>query len=204
MSERGKPRLLTDGEAKTSLAVRLGKRVDRLRQIDARLGFRPYRVFLVWTTWDGIERGEGDQRVVCRAPLLPVPLVQDLTSLTKTKFSAGKYPTGSLRISEIATCYTAEVLAGRVLPDKPEDQVPHPYQFFYEVVMDGRLGCEPERRRFNLSSEPWLDAENFQWVLVLEKTTGDMARDGKPVPEPVVPPENPWVTRKLPAPDDDF
>lgn len=204
MSDKGRPRLLSDGEASTSLADRLSKRVDRLRQINARLGFRPYEVFLVWTKWDGTERGDGDQSIVCRAPLLPIPLVQDLTSLSKSKFSAGKYPTGSLRISEISTCYKPDLLAGRVLPDAGEDQVPHPYQFFYEVVEDGRHGCAPERRRFNLVSEPWLDAENFQWVLVLEKTTGDMARDGKPVPEPVVPPENPWATRVLPKPDDDF
>ncbi len=204
MSERGRPRPISPAEAKSSLAARLGRRVDRLRQVDARLGFRPYQVFLVWTKWDGDERGEGSQSVVARCQLLPAPVVADLTALSRGKFSAGKYPTGAIRVSEISTSYTTEHLTGKVLPDRGEDQVPHPYQFFYEIVEDGRNGKEPSRRRFSLTSEPFLDAENFQWVIVLDKTSGDMGNDGKPVAKPVVPVEDPWRTRQLKAPDDDF
>ncbi len=203
MSSKGRPRQLSPGEAKTSLAARLAGRVDRLRQIDVRMGFRPYQVFFVWTTWDGPERGDGNQRVVCRKPMLPNPVVQSMDGLSKFNGGGGNYPVGSVRLTEVSACYTLEMLKGIVLPDNPEDRVPHPYQFFFEIVEDGRHGPEAERKRFNLAAEPHLDSGNFQWVLVLAKSSGDMGRDGKPVNEPVVPPVDPWVAG-LEAPDDDF
>jgi hypothetical protein len=204
VTQKGRPRLISPGEAKSSLASKLASRVDRLRQIDTRLGFRPYQVYLVWTKWDGDERGDGDQRVVCRAPLLPNPMVQSLDALNKVSSGAGRYPAGTVRVTEVSATYTLEMLTGKVLPDRPEDQIPEPYQFFFEVVEDGRHGCEPDRKRFALAAEPHLDAGNFQWILVLQIMNGAMARDGNPVPAPVVPPVDPWQTRKLDAPDDDF
>ena len=209
---KSNPRLrpLTPAQAKQSLAARLGKTVDKFRQVEARLGFRPYQVFLTWTTWDGDERGDGNQRVVARIPLEPTPVVSDLSALRQQGFSAGRALVGDVRLTEVSADYPLEVLLGNVIPDRGQDQVPEPFHFFYEIVEDGRH-CPPkgggdERKRFNLAAAPYLDAENFQWILVLGKMMGDMDRSGNPVNEPAKPIENPWRTRKLEQPpeDDDF
>jgi hypothetical protein len=198
--DRRKPRPLTAGEARNSLANRLSRVVDRARQIDVRVGNRPYQVHLVWTKWNGDERGEGVQEVVCRQQLVPTPVVEDLTSITFSPFGAGLLPVGSVRVTEISASYRLEYLRGLVLPDR-EDQVPHPYDFFYEIVEDGRHECPPaERPRFRVYGHPYLDAKNQQWVMVLERTSGEMGKDGKPVNAPVVPPGDP---RDATPPEDD-
>ena len=205
------PRLrpLTPAQAKNSLAARLAKTVDKARQIEVRLGMRPYQVFMVWTTWEGDERGDGNQRIVARIPMTPTPKVSDLTALRQNAFSAGRALVGDLRLTEVSANYPLEVLMGNIIPDRGEDEMPHPYHFFYEVVEDGRH-CPPgegdERKRFSLEAAPFLDAENQQWILTLGKMSGDMQRDGTPRNEPAKPIENPWRTRKLEAPpgDDDF
>lgn len=201
MSKR--PRNLTSAEARNSLANRLSRVVDRGRQVDARLGNRPYQVFLCWTKWGGEERGEGLEEVVCRIPIVPTPVVADLTSVSLSPFGGGILPVGSVRVTEISVTYSLETLAGRVVPGK-EDQVPHPYDFFYEVVEDGRHElCEgkPIRPRFRLLSTPFLDAPKQQWVIVLERQSGDMGKDGKPTKAPVHPPKDPWSIE--PPPDED-
>lgn len=197
-----KPRILSPSEAKNSLAARLGRVVDRVRQVDVRLGNRPYNVFLVWTKWNGDERGEGIQEVVCRCPIVPTPVVKDLTNLALSPFGAGVLPVGSVRVTEVSASYSLEVLFGRIIPDRPEDRVPHPYDFFYEVVEDGRHESAPLRGRYRLLSTPHLDAANQQWVMVLERESGDMGRDGKPVNKPVVPARDPRF-EGLEAPEDD-
>lgn len=201
---RGPFRPLTAGEARASVASRLTRITDRARQVEVRLGFRPYNVYLVWTKWNGEERGEGVQSIVTRCALTPTPVVQDLTSVSLSPFGAGVLPEGSFRIREVSARYTVEQLKGRVVPDQGEDQVPQPYDFFYEVVEDGRHECPPSQRpRFRLFAEPFFDAPNQQWVLVLARQSGDMGKDAKPVSDPVVPPEDPWRTRRLLPPDDD-
>lgn len=202
-------RPLTPAQAKQSLASRLGKTVDKGRQIQARLGYRPYRVFLTWTQWDGTERGDGEQEVIARMEILPTPVVADLTALHQQGFSAGRTLVGSVRLTEVSTSYALETLLGTVIPERGEDQIPEPFHFFYEIVEDGRH-CPPEgdeRKRFNLSAAPFLDAPNHQWVLVLDKMEGDMKRDGTPRNEPAEQvPDNPWRTRRLEQPpeNDDF
>jgi hypothetical protein len=195
-----KLRPLSPKEARNSLANRLGKTVDRVRQIDARLGNRPYQVFLVWSKWEGDERGDGNQRVICRHELEPTPVVSDLTALQKRPMSVGVTLDGSVRITEVSTSYTADVLAGQTIPEPVEDQVPQPYDFFYEIVEDGRH-CNPaERKRFRLSTAPFLDAPNQQWILMLQKMSGDMGRDGKPQDVIPDPPKDVWETRQIEPP----
>lgn len=201
-----KLRPLTQGEAKTSLAARLGRIHDRTRQVNVRLGFRPYRVFLVWTKWNGAERGEGVQEVMRRCELLPTPLVQDLSSVALSPYGAGVLPVGSVRIREVSPRYSLELLMGRVYPEEGEDQVPQPYDFFYEVVADGRhlkAGEKEPRARFRVMATPFFDAENQEWSLVLERQSGEMDKEGQPVAEAVDPPVDPWSARELPRPEDD-
>lgn len=198
-------RPLTENQAKNSLAAKFGRLADRVRNIGTRLGLRPYRVFLTWTKWTGPERGDGQESVVCRLEILPTPVVSDLSALRLNPFSGGRYPVGSVQVTEVSTSFPLEYLTGEVVPDRPEDQVPEPYEFFYEVVEDGRSGAAPERKRFNLASSPNLDAEGMQWTFNLERTSGDMdSKTGNPVHELPDPPADPWRTRKLTPPDDDF
>lgn len=168
-----------------------------------KLGFRPYQVFLVWTKWTGDERGDGYERVICRTPLLPIPEVLDLTAVAKQTGGAGRYRAGSVRLNGISMSYTQELLEGKVVPEKREDEVPEPYEFFYEIVEDGRHGPQPLRGRFVLTSTPFLDVANQQWTLTLDKQSGDMGRDGQPVNDPIQPPEGDPLTRRLVPPDED-
>lgn len=203
MSTNGRgPKLLTPEQAKNSLAARMVKTVDRARQVEVRLGFRPYNVFLVWTKWSGVERGEGVELVVRRCPILPTPIVEDLSAVSRSPFSAGTLPIGSIRVRSISATYSQDYLEGKTFPDTGEP-VPEPYDFFFEVVEDGRHGREPDRARFRLAATPMLDAGESEWLVLLERQSHDMKRDGQPPTEPVEELGDPWKTRKLRAPEED-
>jgi hypothetical protein len=131
-------------------------------------------------------------------------MVEDLTALASNPFSAGKYPVGSIRVREISGRYTVAQLEGRMIPEEDEEEVPQPYEFFYEIVEDGRHEANPRRQRFRPASAPFFDAENQQWVIVLERTSGDMGTDGRPENDDEEPaPPDPWRSRELEAPSDD-
>lgn len=204
MSSGRGPKILTPTEAAGSLAARMAKRVDRARQIEVRLGLRPYNVFLVWTKWNADERGEGRETIICRTPLLPTPIVEGLDGVSSQAYSGGKLPVGSVRVRNVSATYSQDVLEGKVIPELG-DSIPEPYDFFYEIVEDGRharAGIAPERQRFNLSATPALDAGEAEWVLSLERASRDMNRDGSPPVEPVAK-LDPWRSRQLQRPDDE-
>ena len=102
-----------------ALAQRLQPTVDRLRARMTRFGLRPYQVFMVWTRWSGIERGEGAERELARIEIVPRPKVDDLTRVSLSPFSAGILPVGSLSISEVSGMLTADNLRGYAVPGKP-------------------------------------------------------------------------------------
>lgn len=180
---------LAPGRAKRTLVSRLAPVADRVRQIATNLGARPLRVFLVWTTSGGYERGAGEEEELLRAEILPTPVVSDLSALALTPFSAGKYPVGTIRVTEVSLDrFTADVLTGARLPGAPLGLFKHPVSgepvpaervsFFYEVAEDGRGDDPPARRRFRLFGEPHPNAENVEWILFLERTAENRARDG--------------------------
>lgn len=173
-----RPRPLSPLEARQTIASRFGPRADRLRQIATRMGVRPYRVFLVWTKATGEERGEGTTKEVARREILPTPRVQSLDAVTFNPFHAGVAPVGSVRIDRISATMTADELRGLIVPERPEGSVPEPYDFFYEVVEDGRGDPRPTREKFRLLSEPFRRAGKVDWTLMLERVSGDRARDG--------------------------
>lgn len=174
-----RPRNLSAVEARRTLAHRLAPRVDRLRQFATKFGIRPYRVFLVWTLWSGIERGEGTERVVKRIELLPTPKVTDLTAVATSPFSAGTLPLGSIRVEEIsAFTYTQDVLVGKAYPDGHEDAIPEDVSFEYEVVEDGRGDPQPVRAKYRVSTTPYRAAGRVQWMVLLERVSEDNNRDG--------------------------
>ncbi len=172
-----KPRPLTPAQASRSLLARFAPKVDRLRQLGVRFGARPYRVFLVWTKWSGLQRGEGVESEHRRCEILPSPKVQNLDSLTATIAATGTTPTGTIRLTEVSACFSFDQLSGHLFPYQPT-KTPDPYDFFYEVVEDGRHDPRESRRKFRVSSPPSLDAENVQWVVMLERESEDRDRDG--------------------------
>jgi len=206
-------KLLSAQEARQTLASRLASTANRLRARYTTFGLRPYVVELVWSRWTGGERGEGNERVLLRLPLLPIPKVEDLASINKVLFSAGTLPVGTVRISQLNPLLTADAMLGKTMPcDCQElrdavmagraarnlnleavkfEETPEPYEFFWEIHEDGRTlpitgpHSQPVRHRFRPLSEPFLQADRFQWNILLERVSEDYGRDGKPKPFPI-------------------
>lgn len=204
MSGGGRLRQLTAEQARQTLVHRLTPLADRLRQRLTDMGLRPYSVALTWTRWEGRERGEGREVVARRLPLLPNPFVEDLTGVSLQPYTAGLLPVGSVRVSRISARYAQDLLMGLVMPcdeqasfeqqiagGPPLDltakaiatkSVPEPYDFFYEVVEDGRSneGRPSPRPRFRPLSNPFRKADSQEWAILLERVSEDMGRDGQP------------------------
>ena len=172
-----KPNPLTAERARRSLAHRLGKRVDRIRQLATRLGIRPYRVFLVWTKFTGEERGEGNEGLIKRLEILPTPKLIDLSNVTFSPVAVGTLPIGAIRLERVSVSFTEDVLMGRQVPEAHEVP-PEPYDFFYEVVEDGRGDNPAERKKFRMVGTPHRHAGGVHWRLTLERISEDMKRDG--------------------------
>jgi hypothetical protein len=101
------------------LAQRFAPTVDRIRQRTVvRFGLRVYDVSLVWTRWNGRERGEGDEVEIARVPIVPRPMIEDLSTVNFNPFAAGLLPQGAVRISQITTRLTADNLLGLTVPPK--------------------------------------------------------------------------------------
>lgn len=168
-----KPRPLTPAEASRSVVARLGKTADKVRQVATKLGARPYRVSLVWSRWDGEERGEGTKREVKRIEILPTPRITSLDALSFNPFHAGVYPIGSVRVDEISTSLTEDQLRGLTFPVDAEEEVPESFDFWWELAYDGRDGREVRPQKYRILSPPYFDAENVQWKVSLERVSGD-------------------------------
>lgn len=200
-----RPRPLSPEQARRTLAHRLAPRIDRVRQLATRLGIRPYRVWLVWTKWSGVERGEGTEREIGRIEILPTPKVRSLDNVAAQFFSGGVLPVGSIRLTEISALYTQDQLTGLAVPPDPdfvEDNVPprrstaiqvsespkpslrslpEPFDFYWEVHEDGRGDDPPQHNKFRLAAWPHRDAGNVQWSVLLERISVDEGRDGMSV-----------------------
>lgn len=195
----GKLRPLTPFEARNTLAHRLSPRVDRLRQVATRFGIRSDRVFLVWTKFTGLERGEGEEQEVQRLEILPTPRVHDLTSISLNPLTGGILPAGSVRVDRISARFNDDILQGRVPPGSAErgKRTNEPFDFFYEIVADGRsdaplVGCgdvheaelvsggptKAARARFRPASMPERREGGVEYSIVLERISEDRTAEG--------------------------
>ena len=176
-----RPRPLQPFQARRSLANRLYPIADRLRQFCTTFGIRPYRVFLVWTTFDGDERGEGTEREIARHELLPTPKIAELTSLAENAYSAGVLSTGTLRVDKISAGFTAAELTGLAVPGmNQQPDMPPRVDFWYEVREDGRGTDQPVPLRFRLSGVPYRAAGKVSWTVMLERQDEATGMDGVP------------------------
>ncbi len=187
-----RPRPLNPIEATRTLANRLGKRVDNLRQFSTKFGTRSKRVFLVWTKVTGEERGEGDENILYRIELLPTPRVSELTAVSRRPLIEGSLSDGGVRVDEISVYrYTEDMLRGLVVPGEPgqpgtpiapvgAERLTNPrIDFFYEIVDDGRQGeGRAARQRFQLIGYPARLESRVQFAVFLQRSSADMGRDG--------------------------
>jgi hypothetical protein len=194
-----RPRPLSSGvAARGTLAQRLTRRVDRVRQLATKFGTRSRRVFLVWVQSTGPEVGAGNEVDFARRELLPTPRVADMTSLSRRPMWTGPVADGSLRVDQIsAGWYTEDHLRGIKVPEEygnPREaanypgatvggtlvrpRVREPMTFFYEVVEDGRGDDPPARTRYKLGSSPWRNETGAQWGVILEPMSTSTDRSG--------------------------
>jgi hypothetical protein len=162
-----------------------------VRQIATDLGVRPYRCFLTWTVWagpTGVERGEGNERIYARMEILPTPRVRSLDRVSFSMFHAGTMPVGSIQVDRISVVqFTRDVLLGKSFPNNPlpfgeifgEKHIPQPYEFFWEVIEDGRGDNPAKRERFRPLNSPERRAGKVDWTIMLERISLDRTRDDK-------------------------
>jgi len=176
-----RPHPLQPFQAKMTLANRLRGPVNRVRQIATDLGVRPYRVFLVWTTFDGEERGEGSEYELARVEILPTPKIGELTSLGMNPYSQGFASTGSLRLEKISAGFTQPQLMGLEVPGRGQLQnMSNNVDFWYEMREDGRGGDQPVPLRYRLASSPYRAAGKVSWSVMLERQDEATQMDGLP------------------------
>lgn len=176
-----RPRPLQPFQAKRTLANRLTRVADNLRQFATTFGVRPYRVFLVWSAFDGEVRGEGTEREIARVELLPTPKVAELTSLQENPYVAGVLATGTVRVDKISAGFTAAQLTGLEIPGKGQDfDMPKNIDFWYEMREDGRGGDTPIPQRYRISAVPFRAAGKVSWSVLLETQNEATGVDGVP------------------------
>lgn len=169
---------LEDFNYKDSMLGELFECVDYIRQIPVDLGARPYRVFLVWTRWSGEDRGEGVESLVREEEILPVPKVQEISSVQLQLLDIGTDEQGSLQISQISPRYTENQLLGR---HQDGSGVSRNETFSWEVRLDkGDVSDLKKRRRFMIKGVPSFKADSLQWTVNLIRAGSDREHDGRP------------------------
>ena len=166
---------ITDEDYQCSIGVRLQPVIDRANRLTHELGFRPYRVFLVWA-----ERNRNREFVeVFRKELIPVRLVA-LDAVDLDLSQAGLQPEGGVSLREVSPLQTTEdelrgFLDGSLWGRDDADR-----EFFYEVVLHSRCEGDPakRRRRFVLGAEPHFDGPGFQFRIGLVDQEIARGRDG--------------------------
>lgn len=144
-------------------------------------------MFLVWTEWTGVERGEGEEKLYAEVELLPTPKVSDLSSLARRPYAGGIFAEGSIRVTEIsAGAYTLDVLQGKSIPcqnttaPRADSGAPingHGVErssnpkidFWWETQEDGRGDDPAMRTRFRITGRPARKEGSLYWGVNLEE-----------------------------------
>ncbi len=166
-----------------TLAGRLTPVADRLRNLLAKNGLRPYRVWLVHASWSGAKRGIGQLTVTSRRELLPVPRVRDMNTVRRNVLAMGLTEEGDIIIDQISAKYTEDDLTGRT-PDVVDPSIPRTsrpnVEFWYEVQESRPSTPPPPIRRFSPpAAAPMLSRGGLMWTVVLSKQGEDRGRRGE-------------------------
>lgn len=165
-----------------TLAGRLVPVADKLRNLKARFGIRPYRVFLVHAVWTGGKRGVGNQVILSRRELLPPPRVRDFDAVARNLRATGLTEEGDIVVDEISAKYAEDDLMGRTpFFEDPE----HPrsgrrdVEFWWETQEARAVARPTVIRRFSPPARvPTLSRDGLQWRATLTKQGEDRGRNG--------------------------
>lgn len=166
---------LRDGGYQRTLAGRLVRVADRVRDLATKLGVRPYTVTLVRVRWDGGMRGHGSEILVSAEDILPTPKVLLGSSPRGELLRSGWTGTADMMVTEISARYTADQLLGQGTDGLaiPEDE-----EFFWEIRYQGLDGRGGERRRFLPVGNPDYMATNLCWSVNLLQVDTGRSRNG--------------------------
>lgn len=160
-----------------SLGVRLQGVIDRARRKVHELGFRPYRVSLVWQQFN---RAKNEWQEVDRVELVPCRVVAK-DAVSRDVGEGGVIFDGSLVIDQISPKQVTERQlegwrGGEAWPATSSER-----EFFYEVQAMRRCPGDPEmpRRRFTIDSQVHFDGEGYQYRLSLTPQIVDRGEGGQ-------------------------
>lgn len=175
MPHAGQKGGLEPWEADRSLGDSLSKVVDDAQQLVADLGLRPYRVFSIIEQWSGGARGRGKVKIISELEFTPPPVLS-LRSLRRDMKNAGIVERGELTLERLSPRYTEEQIRSFFPTDLDAGQY-----VYIEQRFDGRNGGEPQRRRFTISSVPYLEIpRRFQWSVRVRPQDDPRGANGLP------------------------
>jgi hypothetical protein len=163
---------------RNTLAQKLIKPVDAIRNIATVLGARPYKIRIVRVRWSTGTRGEGVGEALSAMDLLPTPKMSGLGAVKEIVNPIGLDEAGELEVTQISGTFSENDLRGYDSDGAPPadgDEV------FYEIEfpqMDGQPGL---KRRFLLSGAPEYLASACQWKITLNRAHDDRARLESPL-----------------------
>ena len=173
----GAVRALRPDERRRTLASRLVPTVDKLRQLNAKFGLRPYRVFLVHVLWSGGRIGAGSPSEISRREILPNPDVIDLSSTTELVSAFGRTEDGSLIVDQISDRYSEDDLLGGT-PDLADPANPYTgrpgAEFFWETQESRDTSPTPVIRHYVPAAAPHRKPP-MGWRISLAKRDADRA-----------------------------
>ena len=161
----------------STLAQKLIPVADNIRNLNTRFGTRNYKLSIIRVQWSGGRRGVGVPHVHGTLPILPTPLVQDISTLTAILDPVGLTEVGVVGVGEISGRFTDKQLRnGRKdgLPPEPNEEI------FYEIEYPQPGEQQSIKRRFVLRGAPNYNPGDFQWRIRLEKTNEDRSLNGDP------------------------
>lgn len=162
-------------EYQCSLAVTRQAAIDSARRRVHELGFRPYRVFLVWAN------RQSDRTIIeyHRAELMPVKVLS-MNGLELVSSDWGEDLIGGIALAEISPQQVTEDTLRGYIDGEDWQSKSTEREFFYEIALHERCAGEikSRRRRFYQATEPNLDALRFQFTISIGQQNVERSRDG--------------------------
>lgn len=164
------------GGLKRTLAQKLIRPVDKIRDLHTKLGGRIYMVTIFRTRWSGGRRGVGEETVVFELEILPTPKLVDMSTLTEVINPTGLDETGQVLVTQISGRFTEDLLLGF----DPEGNEPlDSDNVFYEIEFPRLDGRSSVRRRFKIRQAPSYKPYGMEWQVTLKKVDQDRSRRGE-------------------------
>ncbi len=182
---------ITDSEYQCSLAVRIQSAIDAARRIDHKLGYKPYRVQLIWQE----RQADRSFKELRRLELTPVTMVT-MNSLEVVASRWGESNLGGVALEGISPRQVNDDTLRGYIDGEDWVSKANGREFFYEITLINWCSTElkNKRRRFYPATEPNLEADTGQYQISLiqqsndrgrdesDQVIGDQLNDGLPIP----------------------